>query len=345
MAASLRRLCLPILLAMGLATGVGQTASAHPGHGSHQAGGHSHDHGHSHGHAHGDSGAEAESAEATGAPLGVLALFGLLIAGASLAGGAIPGRWRMTHLQFELLISLIGGLMLGVAVLHLFVHAVHEAGAGAINALAWSLLLGMLVMFLLLRAFHVHCHDMGEEAEGHVHHGDCQHSHPHAGEGVANRWGWAGLFFGLGLHTLLDGVALAIAMKAESGHESALPGLGTFLAVALHKPVDAMSIATLMKAGGWSSRSRTIANVCFAMLAPAAAFATVLGLASMGSLSGYWLGCGLAASAGVFLCIALADLLPEMQFHAHNRWRLTAALLAGVALAWGIQFLEPAHLH
>ena len=47
----------------------------------------------------------------------------------------------------------------------------------------------------------------------------------------------------------------------------------------------------------------------------------------------------LAFSAGVFLCIALSDLLPEMEFHAHNRFRLTVALIAGVLLAYGITFL------
>ena len=30
-------------------------------------------------------------------------------------------------------------------------------------------------------------------------------------------------------------------------------------------------------------------------------------------------GCALAFAAGVFLCIALADLLPEVAFHAHDR--------------------------
>ena len=48
----------------------------------------------------------------------------------------------------------------------------------------------------------------------------------------------------------------------------------------------------------------------------------------------------MAFSAGVFLCISLSDLLPEMEFHAHNRVRLTAVLLAGILLAYGITFLE-----
>ena len=40
----------------------------------------------------------------------------------------------------------------------------------------------------------------------------------------------------------------------------------------------------------------------------------------------------LAFSAGTFLCIALSDLLPELQFHEHDRVKLSLALLAGVAL-------------
>ena len=40
----------------------------------------------------------------------------------------------------------------------------------------------------------------------------------------------------------------------------------------------------------------------------------------------------LAFSGGTFLCIALSDLLPELQFHAHDRTKLSVALLAGFLL-------------
>ena len=40
----------------------------------------------------------------------------------------------------------------------------------------------------------------------------------------------------------------------------------------------------------------------------------------------------LAFSAGTFLCIALSDLLPELQFHTHDRIKLSVALLAGFVL-------------
>ena len=44
--------------------------------------------------------------------------------------------------------------------------------------------------------------------------------------------------------------------------------------------------------------------------------------------------------AGTFLCISLSDLLPELQFHQHDRVKLTIALLLGLTLAWGVSRLE-----
>jgi zinc and cadmium transporter len=52
----------------------------------------------------------------------------------------------------------------------------------------------------------------------------------------------------------------------------------------------------------------------------------------------------LAFSGGVFLCIACSDLLPEVQFHRHDRLKLTAAFVGGIALAWGLGQLE-AQMH
>ena len=48
----------------------------------------------------------------------------------------------------------------------------------------------------------------------------------------------------------------------------------------------------------------------------------------------------LAFSAGTFLCIALSDLLPELQFHRHDRIKLSAALLLGFGLMIGASLGE-----
>ena len=52
------------------------------------------------------------------------------------------------------------------------------------------------------------------------------------------------------------------------------------------------------------------------------------------------LGIALAFSAGTFLCISTSDLLPELQFHAHDRVKLSTALLLGLAVAAAIVLVE-----
>ena len=121
--------------------------------------------------------------------------------------------------------------------------------------------------------------------------------------------------------------------------------MGVALAVILHKPFDALAVATLMTAGGKSRASRQLLNSLFALATPLGVVLFYLGASQFADSNAVFLGCALAFCAGTFLCIALSDLLPEMEFHAHNRFRLTVALTAGVLLAYGITFLEPPHLH
>jgi zinc and cadmium transporter len=82
----------------------------------------------------------------------------ILIVAASLAGGKLSSLLRMTHLRTQLLMSGVGGLMLGIALLHLLPHAGEvlqshsQAGVGT--------LIGLTVMFLLIRLFHTHDHSV-----------------------------------------------------------------------------------------------------------------------------------------------------------------------------------------
>jgi len=154
------------------------------------------------------------------------------------------------------------------------------------------------------------------------------------------------VFTGLALHTFVDGLALGASVEADAAHGGGwLVGVGTFLAIFLHIPLDSISITSLMAASGYRPLARTIVNISFASLCPLGAALFVLGVQQLAGRQEQVVGSALAFSAGVFLCIALSDLLPEMEFHSHNRLRLTAALLVGVAVAWGIGYLEPAHVH
>ena len=278
----------------------------------------------------------------------LLTFYSAAIVLCSLLGGWIPRFIRLTHTRIQVLISFVGGLMVGVAVFHLLPHALHELGSTRIDEVSWAMMLGMLIMFFMLRFFHFHQHESVELESDAARDHDHSHSHGHHDHDHGVALTWAGVLFGLGFHTLLDGVALASAVQAEASHTDGttmLAGLGVFLAVLLHKPLDAMSITSLMRAQGASSLKVIIANIAFATMVPVGAFLVVFFGSQGGHLGSSIAGWGLAFSAGVFLCISLSDLLPEMEFHSHHKVQLTVSLLLGVTVAWGIGFLEPSHLH
>lgn len=157
---------------------------------------------------------------------------------------------------------------------------------------------------------------------------------------------WMGLFAGLAVHTITDGMFLAASVAAEAEHHSWLPaGLGTFLAVFLHKPLDTLSIAILMRAAGWSNRAIWMAAILFGLMCPLGSAIFMLGVQGAGDSQAQIIGMALALGGGFFLCISLADLLPELSFHSHDRAKLSIALLAGIVISYLIGFLEPKHAH
>ncbi|MGQ0637281.1 MAG: ZIP family metal transporter [Planctomycetaceae bacterium] len=289
-------------------------------------------------------------------PVHLVVVYCVFIAAASLAGGKLPALVRLTHARMQVLVSFVAGLMLGVGLFHLLPHAALETKS-LDKAALWTMV-GLLGTFFLIRAFHFHQHasaeERGDHANLHAHEHDHDHGHEHdcgapdPDESVtAHPLSWLGIGLGLSVHTLIDGAALAASVEAEShgGEGLWLAGIGTFLAVFLHKPLDSMSITSLMAAGGWSPAARQAVNCLYALMCPLGALLFWLGVRQTGEAQAMIVGCALAFAAGVFLCISLADLLPELQFHRHDRLTLSAALLFGVVLAWFIRYLEPAHTH
>ncbi len=298
--------------------------------------------------------------------LGVLTAYSAAVVAASIVGGMLPEWIRLTHTRMQLMISFVGGLMLGISIFHMIPHALAGLGPQRIDQLTWGVMLGLLATFFLLRFFHFHQHGpadfgvlAGEPAEWGAESlhacGDHHHEHDHAGSDAARvahapavqpagNARWLAVLVGLGLHTLMDGVALGAGVAIESGHGVLLPGLGIFLAVLLHKPLDAVSITSLMHPVT-SANKRVWVNVGFAMMCPVGAILFMFGASVSEGWSATIAGWGLAFSAGVFLCIALSDLLPEMEFHSHSRVPLSISLLLGILAAWAIGLFEGNHAH
>jgi len=149
-----------------------------------------------------------------------------------------------------------------------------------------------------------------------------------------------GTALGLTLHSLLDGLALAAAVAAGAHGHVRLAGLGVALVVILHKPFDSMAVSTLMTAGGSSRSSRHLLNWAFALVSPIGAGLFYFGASQVAGSNAAFLGCSLAFCTGTFLCIAGSDLLPELQFHSHDRFKLSIALIVGLMVAVVIKQLE-----
>lgn len=154
---------------------------------------------------------------------------------------------------------------------------------------------------------------------------------------------------GLALHSTLDGVALAasvLAEKSSDGRVEPWAGVVVFLVIALHKPFDSLTLGTLMAVDGRSARSRHLVNLVYALAVPLGAVLFALGAQAWFSSEQRILGPALAFAAGTFICIATSDLLPELQFHSHDRLKLSIALMLGIAMAGVMVSIEESgHQH
>lgn len=268
--------------------------------------------------------------------------YSVLLVTATLLGGALPAMARLTHTRLQVMMSFVSGLMLGVAFFHMLPHGIviMDRPDATDLGLRWAML-GLLLMFLLLRAFHFHIHEQVPAKEHHHDHGCAKDGPP-----VVPRYTWTGVAVGSALHSIIDGIALGAAMKADAVlGAGGLLGLSVFIAIILHKPLDSLSISALMTASGWSVRRRIWVIGVFAMVCPLAAGVFLGSIDGIGGAVGLWVGAALAVAAGAAIGIALSDLLPEVQFHSHDRLKLTGALMLGVGLALALGLIEPDSRH
>lgn len=205
-----------------------------------------------------------------------------------------------------LFISLAVGALLGDA----FIHLIPEALSEAENTVGISLLIiaGVLSFFILEKVLHWHHH--GEDLEE-------SHIHP-VGKLI---------LVSDGIHNFLDGVIIAASFMVS------LPvGFATTLAVILHEiPQEVGDFAVLLHAGYTKKRALFI-NFLSALsaLLGAAVFFAIGELAT--PLATYFI----PLTAGGFIYIAVADLIPELQKTKQVRksiLQLVAVLLGVVAMA------------
>ncbi len=286
-------------------------------------------------------------------------IYALIVAALSLIGAAVPLRFRFGHAQLQVYLSLAAGALLGAALFHLL----PEASEHIHGDFGLPTVLGIGVVFLLQRYLAPHSH----EPFGHSHResapeaeatganpratawGSEQHAHGHARPLVTG----VVAILALSIHSFFDGVAIGAVTggAVDAGHSGASLGHATqplafavFLSVLIHKPLDGLSVSVLLLNAETPARRLWLIQVFYAALVPVGALAFMAtrgAVAEPSTLVGYTL----AFSAGTFLAIALTDLLPELHFHAHDRHKLSFALLFGLLVMWLTSLLGHAETH
>ena len=267
--------------------------------------------------------------------------YSLVIFVATFLAGKASALGKMSHTRTQLVLSLVAGFIIGIAFYHLLPHAAENlTGEEGLHQAVFFAVLGIVAMVVLLRVFHFHHHELSSAQ---------RISGSERGQAGLKRQSFFSIAAGLSLHTVTEGIALGAAVLASMSHgqPTLLPGLGVFLVILAHKPLDAYALLSMMQAAGFNKAQRALANVCFALLCGVVALGCYLlaGQLSDAPGGGSVTASAMAFGAGAFLCVALSDLLPEIHFHTHDRFKLLAAFLVGLGLSYAIYFVEEATLH
>ena len=220
-----------------------------------------------------------------------------LVVGMSTMGGVYLVKFfsSWTKRNSLLLISFAGGVLVSTAFLVLLPEAAAKTSVWAAATLG-----GVILLFTVEHFMAIHeC----QEAECDIH---------NIGTVTA---------LGIGIHSFIDGVVIGAGFEANL-----TLGIITALAVIVHELPEGAFTYGLLIANGEAPRKALAIGWIVALATPVGTVLTFLVLRGMGAGV---LGAMLAFSAGTFIYVGTADLLP--QIHRRPNLRLLAIMLAGVA--------------
>ena len=197
-----------------------------------------------------------------------------------------------------LLVSFAVGALLGDALLHILPELAEDNGLTTGISLV---IVGAIIGFFVLEKFiHLH-HQLGSPGQGHI--------HPVA---LTN-------LLGDGIHNFVDGAIIAGSFLTNS-----TLGVATTAAVALHEiPQEIGDLGVLVHAG-LTPRRAVMYNLASALAAVVGGVLTLLLAGAVHDMARVML----ALSAGAFIYIAGADLIPEL--HKATDWRTSLLQFVGV---------------
>ena len=228
------------------------------------------------------------------------------------------------------LISFATGMLLSMALLHLLPEASEGLETqGQPHETLFSLLLAGIIGFFLLQKFALFRHDHHHEHDGHHHHHGFD-------EESAGKSGWL-ILIGSGIHNFTDGLLIAAAFLVD-------PQLGwaTAFSVGLHEIMHKLGDFVVLLNAGLNRTRALVYNILTGMTS---VIGGILGYYILSDLQA-WIPYVLVISASSFIYIAVADLIPQMNFYKSVRQGITqiTLLLLGVATVW-FTMLEHDHEH
>ena len=223
---------------------------------------------------------------------------------------ALSGGWlALRAVRFVgAIIALGAGIRIGAAFVDLIPEAIEHLGS-LDAAMLWTTI-GFISFYVVDKLTNLH---VGHETSAELDHEEADHQHI----GVVG----AG---GMGIHSLLDGVALAAGLAAGGA-------IGTIIAfvVIVHRFSDGIGVVSFLLTSRMAPR---IAMRWVAVVAAAPLVGVVVG--SFVTVPEAALGAMLAFFAGFFLYVGAAELLPEAHRRDRSRF-IVLATLAGVVVIYG----------
>jgi zinc transporter, ZIP family len=247
--------------------------------------------------------------------IGAVSIRVLLAFALALSGGVISSVTAMSHERLCRLISLAAGTLLGVT---LFSIIPESYSALPLLQLVLALASGYLVFFLVSRyVFHV-CPA-------------CAASH--FDEATTHRFSEiaTAMVIALGLHSTMDGLALAL------GKESELAGgldLSLLLAICVHKVPEGLALCALLLAAGLK---RTTALGWVAAVEATTLLGGAIGVWVAPQVSSLWLDTVIAHVGGGFIFLAVHAVFGELLKHSRAVVLMNFAL--GILLIAGLNFV------
>lgn len=238
--------------------------------------------------------------------VGLVSLISLI--GLSLLSLAVDQLRRLLFL----LVSFSAGVLMGDAFIHLLPELAEDYGFDLAASL--SILSGITVFFIVEKIIHWrHCH----------HPTDANHVHPFV---VTN-------LVGDTIHNMVDGLVIGASYLV-----SVPVGIATTIAVALHEIPQEVSDFGVLLHGGFSKQKALWLNFLVALSSVVGVVGALLIGRYVAGITGFLV----AFSAGAFIYIAGADLIPEL--HKEVRIKRSIAQLVlfvlGIIVMMGLLLLE-----